>query len=137
VAAALAHRERAHALITGDSLGQVASQTLRNMTVVEAASDLPILRPLVGLDKAEIVREAEELGTLEVSNLPAEDCCTLFAGPLAETRVHPGKLDRLESRLELAELIEQLVASAELVRPRLEELEEAPREDVRVAVPPG
>jgi tRNA uracil 4-sulfurtransferase len=120
VAAALAHREEAGALVTGDSLGQVASQTLENLTVVEAASDLLLLRPLLGCDKSEIVREAQELGTLEVSILPAEDCCTLFASPLAETRARPARLDRIEGRLELDEVVAELVASAELVEPRLD-----------------
>jgi thiamine biosynthesis protein ThiI len=120
VAAALAHREEAGALVTGDSLGQVASQTLQNLTVVEAASDLLLLRPLLGCDKSEIVREAQELGTLEVSILPAEDCCTLFASPLAETRARPARLDRIEGRLELDEVVAELVASAELVEPRLD-----------------
>jgi thiamine biosynthesis protein ThiI len=119
-AAALARREGAGALVTGDSLGQVASQTLQNLAVVEAASDLPLLRPLLGWDKSEIVREAKELDTLDVSILPAEDCCTLFASPLAETRAEPARLARIEGRLELDELVAELVASAELVEPRLE-----------------
>jgi thiamine biosynthesis protein ThiI len=119
-AAALARRERVRALVTGDSLGQVASQTLANLAAVEVASDLPILRPLIGLDKAEIVGEAKSLGTLEISNLPADDCCTLFAHKLAETRVHPAKLARLEGRLEVDELVDSLVAAAELVLPRAE-----------------
>src|SRR5206468_4697244 len=70
-AAVLARGEGAQALVTGDSLGQVASQTLHNMAVVEQASDLPLLRPLLGWDKSEIMAEAEALGTLEVSILPA------------------------------------------------------------------
>jgi len=119
-AAALGRREGAGALVTGDSLGQVASQTLQNLAVVEAASDLPLLRPLLGWDKSEIVREAKELDTLDVSILPAEDCCTLFASPLAETRAEPARLARIEGRLELDELVAELVASAELVEPRLE-----------------
>jgi thiamine biosynthesis protein ThiI len=121
VASALARRERCHALVTGDALGQVASQTLHNLQVVESAASLPILRPLIGWDKSEITREAEELGTFEISNLSAEDCCTLFASPLAETRANPGKLAQLEARLEMDELVEQLAAAAELVRPRLEQ----------------
>ncbi|MER3465835.1 MAG: hypothetical protein C4340_01120, partial [Armatimonadota bacterium] len=76
-AAALARREGAEVLVTGDSLGQVSSQTLRNMAVIEEASDLPLLRPLLAFDKAEIVAEAKEIGTLDVAILPAEDCCTL------------------------------------------------------------
>ena len=88
-ASALAEREGAEALVTGDSLGQVSSQTLRNLSVVEDAAALPVLRPLVAWDKSEIVREAQDIGTYEIANLPAEDCCTLFASPLAETRAAP------------------------------------------------
>src|SRR5215210_5691585 len=118
VAGALAGREGAQALVTGDSLGQVSSQTLHNLGVVEDVSPLPLLRPLLGWDKAEIVQEAEAIGTLEVSNLPAEDCCTLFASPLAETRGDRRRLAELERRLELDALVAGLVDAAELVRPR-------------------
>ncbi len=118
VASALARREGDEALVTGDSLGQVSSQTLHNMGVVERAADLPVLRPLVAWDKAEIVAEAKDIGTYAVSALPAEDCCTLFASPLAETRAAPDKISLLESRLGVAETVEELLASAELVRPR-------------------
>jgi len=120
VASALARREGAEALVSGDSLGQVSSQTLRNLAVVEEASEVPLLRPLVAWDKAEIVREAKDIGTLEVATLPAEDCCTLFSSPLAETRAAPERLRALEGRLDLAETVGVLVASAELVYPRLE-----------------
>ena len=109
VACALARREKAEAIVTGDSLGQVASQTLRNLAVVEEASDLPLLRPLVGCDKAEVIAEAERLGTMAISTLPDEDCCTLFASPLAETRADPADLVRLERRIEAGELIDELV----------------------------
>jgi len=120
VAAALARQERAEALVTGDSLGQVASQTLHNMRVVDDASHLPVLRPLLGWDKAEIMREAEDIGTFDISILPAEDCCTLFASPIADTRVHPRRLAELESRVETPRLVEELLGSIELVRPRRE-----------------
>ena len=110
VACALAQREGAEALVTGDSLGQVSSQTLRNLAVVEAASELPLLRPLLDRDKSEVIAEAEALGTMEISILPDEDCCTLFASPFAETRADPADLDRLEKRIEAGELIEELVA---------------------------
>jgi thiamine biosynthesis protein ThiI len=118
VASELARREGDEALVTGDSLGQVSSQTLHNMSVVERAADLPVLRPLVAWDKAEIVREAEDIGTYAVSKLPAEDCCTLFASRLADTRAAPERLSTLEARLDLAETVAELVAAAELVRPR-------------------
>jgi tRNA uracil 4-sulfurtransferase len=121
VASELARREGADVLVTGDSLGQVSSQTLHNLAVVEQAASTPVLRPLVAWDKAEIVREAEEIGTLAVSNLPAEDCCTLFASRLAETRGAPEKLATLEARLDLDETIEQLVAATDCVWPQLDE----------------
>jgi tRNA uracil 4-sulfurtransferase len=103
--------------VTGDSLGQVASQTLPNLAVAEQASSLPVLRPLLALDKAEIIDEARELGTLEVSNLPDEDCCQLFASKLAETRADARQLKRLEQLVDAGELIERLVAEARAVRP--------------------
>jgi thiamine biosynthesis protein ThiI len=119
-ASSLADREGAAAIVTGDSLGQVSSQTLRNLDVVERAAGIPLLRPLLAWDKAEIIREAEEIGTFELAGLPAEDCCQLFSSPLAETRAAPERLDRLEGRLNLEETIQGLLASADLVFPRLE-----------------
>jgi thiamine biosynthesis protein ThiI len=121
VASALARRERCQALVTGDSLGQVASQTLHNLHVVERAAELPLLRPLLGWDKSEITAEAKEIGTFEISTLPAEDCCQLFSSPVAETRANFGKVAQLEARVELDELVEKLVAAAELVEPRREQ----------------
>jgi thiamine biosynthesis protein ThiI len=117
VASALARRERAEALVTGDSLGQVSSQTLHNLRVVEQAAELPLLRPLVTWDKAEIVREAKEIGTFEISALPAEDCCTLFASPTAETRGPLELLSALEARLDVQEVVDGLLASAVCLRP--------------------
>jgi thiamine biosynthesis protein ThiI len=117
VAAALAERENAGALVTGDSLGQVASQTLPNMTAVEEASPLPLLRPLVAFDKAEVIAEADELGTLAISHLPDEDCCKLFASRLAETRADPAALRRLERLTDAEEAAERLLIAARLVRP--------------------
>jgi tRNA uracil 4-sulfurtransferase len=117
VASGIADREKGSALVTGDSLGQVASQTLPNLAVVEQATPIPVLRPLLALDKAEIIEEARTLGTLEVSNLPDEDCCQLFASKLAETRADPRQLRRLEELVDSGELIERLVADARAVRP--------------------
>jgi thiamine biosynthesis protein ThiI len=119
-ASALAEREGAEALVTGDSLGQVSSQTLRNLAVVEDAATLPVLRPLVAWDKSEIVREAQDIGTYEIANLPAEDCCTLFASPLAETRAAPDQLVKLERQFDLDETVATLLETAEIVRPRRE-----------------
>lgn len=110
----LAKQIGADALITGDSLGQVSSQTLANLVAVEDAAELPLLRPLLGWDKSEIVAEAERIGTAEISILPDEDCCTLFASPLAETRAEVPQLEKIERRLELDPIVEELIASAKL-----------------------
>ena len=121
VAAAIAEREHAAALVTGDSLGQVASQTLPNLAVVEEAADLPLLRPLIALDKAEIVEQANDLGTFDISKLPDEDCCQLFASPLAETRADLGALRRLERLLDAEALAERLAGGARPVKPAAED----------------
>jgi tRNA uracil 4-sulfurtransferase len=134
VASGIAAREDAGALVTGDSLGQVASQP--NLAVVEQASPLPVLRPLLALDKAEIIEEARALGTLEVSNLPDEDCCKLFASKLAETRADPRQLKRLEELVDAGELIERLVAEARPVRPADPEPSKA-ENGRRTALPAG
>jgi tRNA uracil 4-sulfurtransferase len=120
VASALARREHADALVTGDSLGQVASQTLPNLAVVGEAADLPLLRPLIDRDKAEIVDIARRLGTYETSILPDEDCCKLFSSALAVTRGHQDDLRRIERAADAEEMVAELAASAELFRPRLE-----------------
>jgi tRNA uracil 4-sulfurtransferase len=106
--------------VTGDSLGQVASQTLPNLAVVGEAADLPLLRPLIDRDKVEIVDIARRLGTYETSILPDEDCCKLFSSGLAVTRGHQDDLRRIERAADAEELVEELTASAELFRPRVE-----------------
>jgi tRNA uracil 4-sulfurtransferase len=122
VASALGERLGVQALVTGDSLGQVASQTLPNLAVVEEAAELPLLRPLIDRDKAEIVEIAKTLGTYEISILPDEDCCQLFSSRLAVTRGHPDDLRRIERTADIEELVEELAASAEVFEPRLEPL---------------
>jgi tRNA uracil 4-sulfurtransferase len=114
--AALARRVRAAALVTGDSLGQVASQTLTNITALDEAVTLPILRPLIGLDKTEIMAEARRIGTLEVSQLPDEDCCSLLLPRQVETRAKVADLHRIEARLDADELADELAASAQEYR---------------------
>jgi thiamine biosynthesis protein ThiI len=115
IAARLAVRAGAGALVTGESLGQVASQTLEALGVIEKASALPVLRPLVGLDKEEIVRLARRIGTFETSILPYEDCCTVF------TPRHPKTNPRLEAVLEAEKaldreaLIERTLAGTEML----------------------
>ena len=95
---AVARRLGATALITGDSLSQVASQTLENLISVDAAVSLPILRPLVGLNKVSIMKRAEAIGTWEISAVPAKDCCALIANS-PRTRSEPGRLAEVEKHL--------------------------------------
>jgi thiamine biosynthesis protein ThiI len=105
IAAALARQTRAQALVTGESLGQVASQTLQNLRVIEAASDLPVLRPLIGMDKAEIMHEAQALGTYTISARPDQDCCTLFVPRHPATRTSLAHIETLEKTLDVDALV--------------------------------
>ena len=116
-AEALAARMHASALVTGDSLGQVSSQTLPNITALDDAVGLPILRPLLGWDKTEIMAEARRLGTLHISELPDQDCCTLLTPRRAETRAKIEDLRKIEGRLDADELAEQLATAAQEYRP--------------------
>jgi tRNA uracil 4-sulfurtransferase len=110
---ALARRLRAAALVTGDSLGQVSSQTLTNITALDDAVSLPILRPLIGLDKTEIMAEARRIATLHISELPDQDCCTLLTPRQVETRARIEDLRRIEARLDASDLAEELAAAAQ------------------------
>jgi thiamine biosynthesis protein ThiI len=110
---ALARRLRGAALVTGDSLGQVSSQTLTNITALDDAVNLPILRPLIGLDKTEIMAEARRIATLHISELPDQDCCTLLTPRQVETRARIEDLRRIEARLDADELAEELAAAAQ------------------------
>jgi thiamine biosynthesis protein ThiI len=108
IAERLAARWRARALVTGEVIGQVASQTLENMTAIGAAVSMTVLRPLVAMDKDEITAEAERLGTFPISIIPDEDCCTLFTPRHPETR---GKLTEIEAA-ERALPVDELVSRA-------------------------
>jgi tRNA uracil 4-sulfurtransferase len=110
---AMARRLRATALVTGDSLGQVSSQTLTNITALDDAVDLPILRPLIGWDKTEIISEARRIETLAISELPDQDCCSLLTPRQVETRARIEDLRRIEARLEADDLAEELAAAAQ------------------------
>jgi len=116
-AEALARRLHASALITGDSLGQVSSQTLQNLTALDDAVGLPIMRPLIGWDKTEIMAEARRIRTLSISELPDQDCCTLLTPKRVETRARIDDLRKIETRLDADEIAEQLAASAQEYRP--------------------
>ncbi|WP_214103663.1 tRNA uracil 4-sulfurtransferase ThiI [Acrocarpospora catenulata] len=110
-AAEVARRQKASALITGDSLGQVSSQTMANIVAQNSATDLPILRPLIGLDKREVIAEARRIGTLQISELPDEDCCTLLAARNPELAAKIEDLKAIERRLDAEELAVQLADS--------------------------
>jgi thiamine biosynthesis protein ThiI len=116
-AQAMAARVRATALVTGDSLGQVSSQTLANITALDEAVKLPILRPLIGLDKTEIMAEARRISTLALSQLPDQDCCSLLLPRQVETRAKIADLHKIEARLDIDELASQLAAAAQEYRP--------------------
>jgi tRNA uracil 4-sulfurtransferase len=112
----MARRLHDTALVTGDSLGQVSSQTLTNITALDDATKLPILRPLIGWDKTEIMAEARRIHTLSVSELPDEDCCSLLTPRQVETKARIDDLRKIESRLDAADLAEELAAAAQLYR---------------------
>ena len=114
IAQAIAVREGAEALVTGESLGQVSSQTLQNMATIGAAADrLLVLRPLVGLDKAAIVAQAVGLDTYATSIIPDEDCCSLFVPRHPVTRSSVDEVEAMEASLDIDALVRDAVESAE------------------------
>jgi tRNA uracil 4-sulfurtransferase len=106
IAEAIAQKEKALALATGESLAQVASQTLENMSVIQKAVALPVLRPLVGMDKQEIIDQARRIGTFEISSMPDEDCCQLFVPKHPATKSRIGDVEKAEARLDLEGLVQ-------------------------------
>lgn len=114
VAEEIARREKAGALVTGESLGQVASQTLDNIRCTDAAVERPIFRPLIGTDKIEIIREAERLGTFEISSQDAPDCCTLFMPRNPETHAKLPRVLEAEAALPLDAWVAELADGAEV-----------------------
>ena len=115
IAVALAHQTGAEALVTGDSLGQVASQTLPNLRVIEAVSALPVLRPLIGMDKAEITQEAQAIGTYSMSIQPDQDCCTLFVPRHPATRTTLAAIEAAEQALDTPALIQMALDGVQTV----------------------
>jgi thiamine biosynthesis protein ThiI len=115
IAQAVARRERAQALLTGESLGQVASQTLTNLAVIDQAATVPVLRPLIGADKEEIMVRARQIGTYELSAQPYEDCCSLMVARHPATRAELEEVLRIEEALDLAEVENSALEGAEVV----------------------
>lgn len=114
IAEEFARREGCWALVTGDSLGQVASQTPENLTVVGEAAQLPILRPLIGMDKIEITEQAQKVGTFETSIEPDQDCCRLFVPPHPATKTRLDDIRKIERGFDVGALVKQGVERAEL-----------------------
>jgi thiamine biosynthesis protein ThiI len=112
IADRLARAHGARALVTGEVIGQVASQTLENLSVVASATDLPILRPLVGMDKEEIVAEAIRLGTYEISVVPDQDCCQLFTPKHPATRAARAAVEEAEGRLPIEAMVAEAAGKA-------------------------
>jgi len=112
IAERIARDNRALALVTGEVVGQVASQTLENMATIGSVVTLPVLRPLVGMDKEEITAEAIRLGTYPISIIPDQDCCTLFTPRHPATRARRDDVARAEEGLPIDEIVEQAAAAA-------------------------
>ena len=115
IAEIIAKKEKAKALITGESLGQVASQTLGNIAAIESVSAIPVLRPLIGMDKQEIMDLAKHYGTYDISILPDQDCCSLFVPKNPATNAKKKYLEHEENNLHLDDLIEEAIDSVEYI----------------------
>lgn len=132
IAEVFARRRGSLALVTGDSLGQVASQTLHNMVSVEAAATMPVFRPLAGTDKLEIIETARKIGTHDISSEPFHDCCPVFLPRSPALHANPAELETAEAKLDIPRLISQGVRSATLetyryMGDRVESVESLPK----------
>ncbi|MDT8448295.1 MAG: tRNA uracil 4-sulfurtransferase ThiI [bacterium] len=113
IANALAHKLKIKGYVTGEALGQVASQTIENLACTEAAADLPVLRPLIGLEKGQIIDLAREIGSYNISVQPFPDCCTVFQPRKPETRGELEVLAEQEAKVDFAPLIQEAVENLE------------------------
>ena len=112
IAERIARARAAHALVTGDVVGQVASQTLENLAVVSKVASLPVFRPLIGFDKEEITAEATAIGSYPISIIPDQDCCTLFTPRNPLTRARLAQVEAAETALPIEALVERAAAAA-------------------------
>ncbi|MGA9939172.1 MAG: tRNA uracil 4-sulfurtransferase ThiI [Candidatus Acidiferrales bacterium] len=112
----IARRNRSLALLTGDSLGQVASQTLRNLVAVDAAARMPVFRPLIGTDKVDILATARKIGTYDISSEPFHDCCPVFTPRNPALSARPEELDEAEAKLDVPALIKMGIRETTLER---------------------
>lgn len=116
MAQTLAREYHCQALVTGESLSQVASQTLSNLATIESVATLPVFRPLIGWDKMEIVAEAQKIGTFEISIRPHEDCCSFMIPKHPRTRSRAEDLERMESNLEIDAWVAKGVKEAKVIQ---------------------
>ena len=116
IAEAVAREHRGKALVTGEVVGQVASQTLENLTAINEVVSMPVLRPLIGMDKEEITAEAQRLGTYPISIIPDQDCCTLFPPRHPATKARRADVAVAEGRLPVEEMVAEAVAGAVVER---------------------
>ena len=115
IANRIALNERAKAIITGEALGQVASQTVENLGAVDSVSELPVFRPLIGLDKQEIINTAKKINTYSISIRPHEDCCTLFLPQNPATKSTPEKLDVEENKIDFEGILISALDRMEII----------------------
>lgn len=111
----IAYNQKAFAIANGESLGQVASQTLHSMHTINEVTNMPIIRPLVTMDKLEVIEVAKKIGTYDLSILPYEDCCTIFLSPETKTKPVREKANRFEEKLAIDALVEEAVANIEVI----------------------
>lgn len=114
IAERVARSRYCDALVTGESIGQVASQTIQGLNVTNSAVDIPVFRPLIAADKTEIVTVAKKIGTFETSIIPEEDCCTVFLPKHPVTKPKLEKIELSESKLDIEKLIEEAIESMEV-----------------------
>lgn len=114
IAERIANRNNINILITGESLGQVASQTIESMCVIEDAVNIPIVKPLIGMDKTEIIEISKEIGTFETSILPYEDCCQIFAPNHPVTKPKLENILKSEEKLDIENLIDTVMQTIEI-----------------------
>lgn len=115
IATLIAEKNGAGAIVTGENLGQVASQTMEAMASTQAVTNLPVLQPLIGMDKEEIIRLARNIGTFETSILPYEDCCTVFTPRHPRTKPKISEVEEAESALDINALVDEAVAGIERI----------------------
>ncbi|MDP4180860.1 MAG: tRNA uracil 4-sulfurtransferase ThiI [Bacillota bacterium] len=112
----IANKVGALALITGESVGQVASQTIQSLVVTNIVVDMPVFRPLIGMDKNEVIERARKIGTFETSILPYEDCCTVFVAKHPKTKPKLEKILISEKELDIKDMIESAIENTEIIR---------------------